>query len=439
MENYIGKIVSPYNEKESIDFACINISDNRVEIEFSSSEQGNDNIKIIIGVFNGLGKVTLVNCQNVKTLSGPGANIKKYRAKYLFKGEYINNPESFYFDRVNIEMTGLLEWTNISAINNKLIKEKKLTIEDISPIKIYESNKFSLEIFSFYKNTFKRENNQITIKENIGLKIISANGDINIWEFLILIKEIKKLFFIISNINTKIDRTNFYQNKEFPVTLYWLDNNPLGSPSPLNPNVKFEDIIHDLSNIVHNWFEKKDLHTSVELILEKSINNSLSRENFFLNNCFAIETFHRRFKNYKLFDKTKFKSIKAGILNSIKDSDIRKLIENNLAHINEPNFRKRMSDFESDFSYLLPKSWNVEEYLTKIVKTRNYLVHRSLKNKTFEELDLFYASVFVETVVKINIFRILGIKEIIIEKLIVETAEKIKEFYELNKRMRFEN
>lgn len=438
MENYIGKIVSPFNENESIDFVRLSLSNEKIEIEFSSSERRYGIIKTIIGVFNGFGKVTLVNCQNIGMSTGAGADVKKYSAEYLFKGEFIHNPESFYFDRVNIEMSGLLDWTKISAINNNLFIDKKLTIEDIDIIEIYNSDSFSIEIFSSNNINFKREKNQITIRENVGLKIKSTNGDINIWGFLHLIKELKKILFILSNRNTQIDSTNFYKGKEMPVTLYWIGNNSLGSPSPMNPKIKFEDIKPYLSKIIHNWFEKKDLHTSIELILEKSINNKLSRENYFLNNCFSIETFHRRFKNYKLFDKTEFKSIKEGILESIEKTNIRELISNNLAHINEPNFRKRLSDFESDFSKVLPKEWSVVEYTTKIVKTRNYLVHRSSSKNVFDKLDMLYASIFIETIIKINVYRILGIKEDLIEKLLVETGQNIKGFYDSNKRMQFE-
>lgn len=314
MEYYTGKIVSPFNENESIDFVRLSKSNEIIEVEFSSSERNYRNMKTIIGVFNGLGKITLVNCQNIKTSTGAGANIKKYNAEYLFKGEFINDPESFYFDRVNIEMPGLLEWTKISSINNNLFSDKKLTIEDVEIIKIYDSDKFSVEIFSSNNINLKRENNQIIIRENLGLKVKSTKGDINIWQFLDLIEELKKVFFILGNSNTQIDATTFYKGKGDPVSLYWSGNISLGSPSLFNPIIKYEDIKHNLNGIIHNWFEKKDLHTSIDLILEKSINNKLSRENYFLNSCFSVEIFHRRFKNFKLFDKSEFKSIKEGIL-----------------------------------------------------------------------------------------------------------------------------
>lgn len=437
MQYYLGKITSPYDGDKSIDFVQLKLSNEIIEIEFSSKNQHYGIIKTIIGIFNGFGKVTLINCQYIGMSSGAGTEIKKYSAEYLFKGEFIYDPESFYYDGVNIEMAGLLDWTKISAISNHLFTDKRLTIEDTEAIEIYNSNNFSVEIFSSYGINTKQKNNQVTIKENVGLRIKSKNGDINIWEYLHLIIELKKIFFILGNRSTQIDKTNFYKGEGMPVRLYWIGNNSLGSPDPISPKIKFEDIKNDLNNIINNWFEKKDIHTSIELILEKSINNKLSNENYFLNICFSIETFHRRFKNYRLFDKAEFKSIRKEILKSIEKSDVEELISNNLAHINEPNFRKRLFDFKSDFVEVLPKEWNIEEYINKILKTRNYLVHRSSKKKIFDEFDMLYASIFIETIVRINIYRVLGIKKDFLENLLIDTGKKIKGFYDSNKRMQF--
>lgn len=143
------------------------------------------------------------------------------------------------------------------------------------------------------------------------------------------------------------------------------------------------------------------------------------------------------FKNYNLFEKTEFKTIKEGILASIEDEDIKVIIGNSLAYINEPNFRKRLSDFKPDFSSVLPVDWNVEDYIGKIVRTRNYLVHRGSDKKIFDKFDMLYASIFIETIIKINVYRVLGIKESLIEKLLKETGNSVKEMYVSNKRMGF--
>lgn len=81
---------------------------------------------------------------------------------------------------------------------------------------------------------------------------------------------------------------------------------------------------------------------------------------------------------------------------------------------------------------------NTEEYITKIVKSRNYLVHRSSTKKIFNKLDMYYASIFIETVIKINVYRVLGVNEDLIEKLLAETGLTVKGFYDTIKRKQVE-
>jgi len=434
MESYIGKIQSPHKENETIDSVRLHLNNNNIEVEFNSNGGRFDNIKILIGIFNGLGKVTLVNCQNIGVSVGAGGYIRKYNAEYLLIGDFLNDLDSCFFKKVTVLMNGLLDWTKISSVKNNLFIDKKLEIKEIESIEIYKSNDISIELFPSYRINLKRENNLITISENTGFRIKSLKENINIWSYLSLITELKKFFFLIGNLSTHTERTNFFIDKEEPITLFWSGNNSVGSTSYSSPKIKFEQIKHNLNEIIHNWFEKKDLQTSVDLILEKTSNNNLSIENFFLNNCFSIETFHRRFRNYKLFQKSEFKEIKEKLFSNNLDKDIKKLIESSLAHINEPNFRNRLNDFKSEFDVLLPNEWIADDYINRIVKTRNYLVHRSSKKNVFDEFEMKFAAMFIESIVKVNIFRTLGIEENIIDELLIDSGKKIRSSYNSNKK-----
>ncbi|CAN0599413.1 unnamed protein product, partial [Ectocarpus sp. 12 AP-2014] len=234
MENYIGQIISPYNKDEFIDSVRLSISQNIIELEFSSTERKFHNIKIIIGVFNGIGKITLVNCQNTESLSGAGGLIKKYNVEYLFKGGHIQNPESTYFNNVNIKMSGLLDWAKISSLN---FNGNNLSIKEVEKITIYTSDNYTIEIFPSHNISLKREYNEINFKENIVLKISSLKKDINVWDYLYLIKELKKILFILTNRDTKIDNTTFNNNDLLGITLFWAGSNSLGSPSYINPKI----------------------------------------------------------------------------------------------------------------------------------------------------------------------------------------------------------
>lgn len=207
----------------------------------------------------------------------------------------------------------------------------------------------------------------------------------------------------------------------------------------MSPELNFEDIEFELKDIIDKWINEKEIHTSVDLILEKAKNNKLSRENYFLNSCFALEIFHRRFMNYKLFESNKIAEIKETINNTVQDKDIKTALVNSLSHVNDPNFRKRLESFSADLKRLLHNDWNVDKYIGKIVKTRNYLVHRGSSNGTFESFEMLYAAIFVETLVKINIYRILKINEDTINRTIDKSSRLILGYYKSNKRMSYEN
>lgn len=176
-----------------------------------------------------------------------------------------------------------------------------------------------------------------------------------------------------------------------------------------------------------SWFKNSEIHTSMGLILEKSVYN-ISRENFFLNNCFAIEIFHRRFKNYKLFGKSEFKSFKQKLLANIEKDDKYKLVENSLAHINEPNFRARLSDFSKEFEIVLEDVWEYRSFINKTVKTRNYLVHRSSDKDVFEKDEMLLASYVLESITKYSIFKILTIEDNICDQYLMTTGNLIRKW-----------
>lgn len=434
MKHYIGNITSPFNQDESFDNTRLTISEKSIELEFTTNTHEHRNVVVIYGVFNGFGKVSLFNCKNIGGSHGAASSVVRYSAEYLFRGEFINELASTQFNRVNVEMVGLLNWTNLSSIKNNLFTKKKLEIEEFDAKRIYSSDDFSIELFSSVNTNIKREYNQTTVKENVGLRIKSNEKNIEIIEFLSIIQELKKLLFLLSNNETSIDNTTFYNENDEPTVLIWEGLNSLGSPLPISTSLKFNEIENDLDKIISIWFNNTEIHTSIDLILEKSRNNKLSRENYFLSTCFALETLHRRFKNYKLFQKSKFKEVKQAILNAIDDNAIKELIENSLAHINEPNFRNRLYDFKLDFEKVLPEEKSVEDYIGQIVKTRNYLVHRSSDKQVFDEFEMLYSAIYIEAIVKSNIYEILGISEQVIENVLIKTGRCIHGFYNANKR-----
>ncbi len=438
MKTYFGRI-SIENKPKIIESVRLTINKKKYEIEFSSSERSFRNIKLIHGIFNGLGDVTLINCRNTSSESGAGAEINRYQVNYILKGIQIENLEDFFFDCAYIRMQGLLDWTKLYSVEYLREGQKRsLIVKDLEKILFHEGNLFSIKIYAANTISLSRNPDRRTIIENAGFEITSKlHQKHNFWDYLEVFRELQKIVLILGNRKTDINFANFHKEGIDPVDLLWKDSISIGQPSTMGPFVEFKEIQPDLDRILKTWFGNKDIHTSIDLILEKSINVKLSRENHFLNNCFALETFHRRFKNYKLFDKEEFKSIKSNILQSIENPELSKLIENNLAHINEPNFRSRLLDFKTDFTLILPSEWDTSEYIRKVVKTRNYLVHRSSAKNILDKFDMLYAAFFLELITRIYIYKILGLKEELCHRLLEQNGERIQGFYFSHKRMRF--
>ena len=435
MDRYVGTIESPFSE-ELIEMVYLTISENLIEIEFNSSLRTTSNVSVIKGVFSGLGTVTFLNCSVSGTSLGSGADLIKYSSEYMFKGIHFNEINELSLDRVYVEMIGLHRWIKLPNINNDLYSNNALTIEGVEDIEIFQNDEFSLEFCPYYSQHLRREDNSTTIITKVSLRI-KSKIEIDFWKYLNLIDEVKKIIHLLSNESTKSDSITFYTDDNVEVKLFSEDNNSISGNSFTNSSLKFSEITN-LHSLFDNWFKNRNIQTSIDLILEKSKNNKLSRENYFLNNCFAIETFHRRFKNFKLYKPSEFRDIKKQILINIEKSEIRSTIENSLAHLNEPNFRRRLLDFKDDFDSILLKEIMSEEYITKIVKTRNSLVHRSSDKNTFDDFDLLYSAIFLENLVKINILRLIGVEDELLEKYNSNIQGRVEGLYYANKKREFD-
>ena len=430
MKEYSGIIFSPLGDDEELKCKLV-ITEDSIKIEYHTSDSiNNQGHKIIHGLFNKLGKVTLIETFSIGFSSGAGTFIKKYSAEHILVGYHIQDIDQCYFDRVNIEMTGLHNWTKITGIKGDLFEGSSLSLIDFPSIHIMGNKEFSAEIYPIQKHEYKQPNNQITLTETVCLRI-KSKIEISFWRYLTIIKEFKKIFFLLSNQEIKSDLTTFYTKNNTFVELHSEENKAIGKNQFINTSVKFSNI-NNLKTIINNWFNNEDIKISIDLILEKSRNSNLSLENSFLNNCFAIETFHRRTKNYKIFEKEKFKEIKNNILQNIEDLEIQKIIENNLAHINEPNFKLRLLGFENDFDKILCDKFKTHDYIRKIVKSRNYLVHRGNPKGTFSNFDMLYSTIYLKNILILNIFRILQMEDKLIEEIASEMKGRIQGMYYAN-------
>lgn len=199
---------------------------------------------------------------------------------------------------------------------------------------------------------------------------------------------------------------------------------------------EFKEIQENIEEILKTWYENKNLYSSIDLLIEKFLNPKLSRENDFLNSCFAIETFHRRFKKMEVFKKSVFRRIRKSIIEKIEDDNLKKFFNEKLAYANEPTFRVRLMDLKVHFENRLPSNIDVDDYITKIVKTRNFLVHRGKNENIFDDFDMLYAARYIESVVRICIMIELKVPDKLIAKTVNFTKSHLSQMYQWNKKIK---
>ncbi|PKP31020.1 MAG: hypothetical protein CVT99_11045 [Bacteroidetes bacterium HGW-Bacteroidetes-16] len=178
----------------------LEITDSLIELEFSDDSfapKDFGKVEIILGVFNGLGKITFLDCSLSGTATGGGANIKKYRVEYLLQGVHIYSWQELKFSKCIANIPSLFDWVNIRPITNKLWTEKKLYCEHPKEIKLASFDKFEL-LFSFEYHT-SIEKNEIHLKQYTNLKIVAKNNFLFLNEFFEILTHFKKFMLFIIN------------------------------------------------------------------------------------------------------------------------------------------------------------------------------------------------------------------------------------------------
>ncbi len=441
-----GYIFRPENPDLIQESVRLEISDSKIEFEYtenSSDISEINKIAIVLGVFNGIGKVTFLDCDISKNTLGSGATVKKYSADLMIYGVHISNWQNFRFSKCIVNIPSLYNWVGISTINNKLWDEKKIYSEIPEEIKLATFEKYQL-LFSFSYQS-KVSKNELLIKQYTKLKIIALDDDIHLGKLVEIITHFKKFLLFIANESpisesiTLFHHSYKYENNEQLIPMYLITNSVRQNNIQKSISAtwtKFNEIQENIEEIIKIWYDNMDLYSSVDLLIEKFLNPKLSRENDFLNSCFAIETFHRRFKKIEIFKKSEFKRIRKSIIDKIEDNNLKKFFNEKLSYANEPTFRARLLDLKSYFENILPSNIDIEDYLIKIVKTRNFLVHRGKKENIFDNFDMFYAARYIESVVRICILIELKVPDKLIEKTIDYSKYNLSQMYYMNKKMK---
>lgn len=456
MKSYFGHIYIPKRKEifesesnnlnrddfELIEGVRLCIDGDKFWIEAAIKLLGVEQFNILTGAFTSLGYVTLLECNVIAGNTGIGGYEAKLSCRYVLTGINISDPNNLKFNQLSITMPSLRKWFEKRVLNQVDIFEGHISLVKHENIHLIDFENFYLEVSFGISQNLNRETG-LKISDFVILRIKAIEAKINLWDFLDIYKKFKKFLAFIGVFDKGEDTFTFFNNDvkddnldylipmNFHIKQYNFTNNGIRSFKEIN----YDFIEPELNTILQNWFNLTDLSDTIDLVLEQYFQSKLSSESFFLNSCFAIEIYHRRFKTNERYSKAEFRRIKKEILVSIQEEDVKKFFEEKLAHANEPSFRERLQSLKRDFQIVLPLTTDIDNLVKRIVNTRNHIVHRSVSKGLISGLELYYTAFYLETLTKLCVFRELGFSEKNILTLFSNSRNQIDSMYQLNERL----
>jgi len=180
---------------------------------------------------------------------------------------------------------------------------------------------------------------------------------------------------------------------------------------PLGMLFAFKHLSSNFELYIRNWFYKARLLRGVyDLYFGTLRAPKMYLRNQFLNLVQAIESYHRQtIRNVELE-----KDIHEKRINSILESvpnEYKSWLNQKLAYSNEPSLRQRMGDVTSSNSEILRRFIdNCDEFIQKIIVTRNYFTHndKELEKEAVREEELYPYILKLRTLLEILLLQELG-------------------------------
>ena len=443
MQSYFGHIFLPKDNKfQKIEGVRLIIDGDDFWIEASIYLFGIEKYNLIKGAFSDLGYVSLIEC-NVKGFTNSvGGNEGKLSVNYILCGIQIDNEDDLNFSSLSVTMPSLKKWVNKTVFKGYLIADEKMSIEYPDTINFGDFGNFTLEAFFGFNQNHDNEKT-IILKDFITLKIRAINSNLSLWEFLDIYRKFKKFLAFINVFDKNNDSFVFfddnlkYEFNDSPIRMKFYMSSFNFRDAGINDvrTPKFEIVQESINSILQNWYTKSEVYHSVNLILEKYFQARLSRETYFLNSCFAIEIFHRRFKKNNKLPTAEYKKLKKSIIDKLETPQEIAFFKEKLSYANEPSFRERLMSFKEYFPHILNDSIDCDDFIKKVVLTRNYIVHRGSSKNTISGLELYYASMYIEALTKWCIYKEVGFTDHQILSMFEHTKEHISGMFGLNKRL----
>lgn len=388
---------------------------------------------------NGM-KLTLLGCHGIGSTNLPGISTLEVFVKTILIGSvHFEEVSDLVFHGANCHFLGLDEWVGIDGFNRQGTEEELSKISYQQPEKINLWNSDQEKIFLWFhrrgpKLQFFSKKRQIKQQILFGLEFYEDRNLEQILQRISMLRNFISFALADTTFITKItliskqatNKAKFFQvlmpTNEFNINARSFSNHQ-------NMLFSFSDIKENYTDIFKSWF---DLYEKLRPVIElyfQSINNVyLGGENYFLNLMFALETYHRRTSSELKFDKTDYQTLSDALRHTVKELSNKKYadwLESALRYGNELSLRKRLTNIlNTTHAELIVRIGDTERFISKILDTRNFLVHydaplesRAIKSNKFPSYNLK-----LKILLQICILKELGFNDKQVGEFIVRTT-----------------
>lgn len=406
-ERVYGTIFLPTSPEKRITGVWLIIKSNSIYLETPANSLRDEFWDIILGEFNGIDQITFLNCHAGSGSSGAGGTHINIHVSIAVKNLHANNIDDLKFKKAVLRSPALLQWiTTLGGINYE--ESRALYIPDKQTIveTMIDNVNLSIELdYSVSYGLFKAEINKVCYI------IIEADSPLEISKFDKIIRHLKKLILFLTNKNPEFSSYTFRNDDTYyPIlnTTNRLKEDRFTQGLP----VTYGSVQRNFDDVIRKWYEQKNLIPVIDLVLEHHFNTEMSMQGFFISACMAIEIFQNNFG--KTTEETRSLLTlenRKKINDLIKDEILKKWFMERTQHWNNPTFKDRLMQFESIIAILIKGIFDTttETFVTKVVRTRNDIVHRGEHKDNFASLELFLATKIIEFTLKLSMLHLLEV------------------------------
>jgi ApeA N-terminal domain 1/Apea-like HEPN len=352
-----------------------------LEGKYTMSEQS-----IILGITSEDEYITLLECQP-HGLRGDihGLKFSSFRANKVFKGIHFTKPHDIKFTSVSVRYSNLDVWVDIKGFDMQLLPDEDIVIKYKAPKPVIANlnDDYKVSLIRAGFPNYVREN-EVSIREKKYIMIETKEEKL-LEEYETIIKHIQN--FLSLGVTEPVYPLNIQGKSKNgkTVDIYDLEmyiNETTRDLLTSDMLFTLKSIADRFEELLRNWIRKADLLDSVYILYFSTLfNPHLYLEVQFLNLVHAIESYHSRtMRDYDLPEK-EFEKRKKIIIDSVPN-DYKDYVESKLSS-NRPNLAKRLGEVFGKCTEVISNFVkDTGSVIDKVVKTRNYLIHRNPKLKS---------------------------------------------------------